>query len=117
MNPKRSHEPIVWSLFGGGGVVAAFCLPALILVVGILYPLGVIDADALSYQRIITFSSHWFGKICWLTLIALPLWHAMHRIYHGLHDFKIEGGKLLLVVCYGFAFVGSVATAALLFLL
>jgi len=37
---KRTHEPIVWSLFGAGGVLSAMFGPMLILVTTILVPLG-----------------------------------------------------------------------------
>ena len=36
---KRTHEPIVWSLFGAGGVLSAMFGPMLILVTTILMPL------------------------------------------------------------------------------
>lgn len=114
MSFKRSNEPIVWSLFGAGGMVAAFVLPALIFTVGLLYPVGLLDGEALSYTRVLAFSSHWLGKLCWLLVITLPLWHAMHRIYHGLHDFKIGARGFFFWLCYGFAFVLSIATAAIL---
>ncbi|TCI04621.1 fumarate reductase subunit FrdD [Corallincola luteus] len=114
MSFQRSHEPIVWSLFGGGGVVAAFLLPALILVTGIMAPAGLLDGDALSYARVLAFSQHWLGKLCWLTVISLPMWHAMHRIYHGLHDLKVGARGLFFVLCYGFALVVTIATGTLL---
>lgn len=108
MKFKRSNEPVVWSLFGAGGMVAAFFLPALIFAVGLMYPPGLLDGDALSYQRILAFSQHWLGKLCWLVIISLPLWHAMHRIYHGLHDFKVGARPFFFGLCYGFALVVSV---------
>lgn len=49
---RRSDEPIYWGLFGAGGVVAAMLLPILILITGILMPLGWLPADALSYEKI-----------------------------------------------------------------
>ena len=39
---KRTHEPIVWSLFGAGGVLSAMFGPMLILVTTILVPLGIL---------------------------------------------------------------------------
>lgn len=110
----RSNEPIVWSLFGAGGMVAAFFLPAIIIVIGLLYPLGMLDADALSYARVQNFSASWVGKLCWLTMISLPIWHAMHRIYHGLHDLKVGARGLCFYLCYGLAFATTVATMAIL---
>jgi fumarate reductase subunit D len=40
---KRSNEPFLWSLFSAGGVVAAFLIPILLLLYGIVFPLGIIS--------------------------------------------------------------------------
>ena len=37
---RRSREPIIWALFGGGGMASALLLPVLILVLFIAVPLG-----------------------------------------------------------------------------
>ncbi|MCV5925464.1 hypothetical protein OFO11_26605, partial [Escherichia coli] len=47
-SPKRSDEPIWWGLFGAGGTWFAMITPITVLVLGILVPLGVIDAEAMS---------------------------------------------------------------------
>jgi fumarate reductase subunit D len=111
----RSNEPVVWGLFGAGGMVAAFLLPVLILVTGILVPLGIVDDNVLSYQRVLTFSEHWLGKILLLITISLSMWHGIHRFYHGLHDFGQENHRrLTFFLCYGFALLITVLTALLL---
>jgi Fumarate reductase subunit D len=48
---KRSDEPVYWLLFGAGGVVAAVLLPVMILITGLLVPLGILNADTLSYEK------------------------------------------------------------------
>ena len=50
-------------------------------------------------------------------IIALPIWHGMHRIYHGLHDLGIHTTKLHHYVFYGFAFLVSAITVGLLMVL
>lgn len=117
MSYKRSHEPIVWSLFGAGGVVSAFLLPAVMLTFGILFPLGLLDADALSYERVIGFASSWFGKVILFSLICFPLWHGMHRIYHGMHDVGLPHNTITYVIFYGIAFVTSIVAGSFLFVL
>ncbi len=112
MKRRRSEEPLYWLLFGAGGVVAAILLPSLILVTGILSPLGVLDT--LSYEKIHAFASSWFGGLIILAAIALPIYHAMHRIFHGLHDLGIHPTKFLHVLLYGFAFLVSAGTLTLL---
>ena len=48
--PKRSHEPIFWSLFGAGGMVSAMVIPALVIITGLAWPLGLMSEGALSYR-------------------------------------------------------------------
>ncbi len=116
---KRSDEPIWWALFSAGGVCFAVVVPGLILSLAILYPLGLIDADMLAYQRIhqLMFSSLWgLGGIAVAgAAICLPLFHAAHRIHHGLHDLKLAHSIRPKIACYGLAGLCSLAALYLVF--
>ncbi|MCC4265915.1 fumarate reductase subunit FrdD [Oceanimonas baumannii] len=114
-NPRRSEEPVWWSLFGAGGSWFAMLTPVTVLMAGILVPLGVIDASAMSYERMQAVAGSWLGKAVIAGTIILPLWHAMHRIHHGIHDLGVKAGLASKVVCYGFAALVSVVTLVLLF--
>lgn len=112
---KRSNEPIFWGLFGAGGMATAFITPVLILITGILVPLGIISPEHLSYERVIAFSESIWGALILLAAICLPLWLTMHRIHHGLHDLGIHGGRTLSSwVFYGVAFVSTIVCITLL---
>ncbi len=111
--PKRSNEPPFWGLFGAGGMYSAIFSPILIVLIGIVLPLSMrygesINASTSGVALEILGS---FSRVCGSTIvlgaIILPLWCAMHRIHHCLHDLKIHlpGAKFL---CYGFASIVSV---------
>ena len=112
-HPKRSDEPVFWGLFGAGGVWFAMFTPITVLILAVLVPLNVIDEHALSYERMSGFASSFFGGLFLILSLVLPMWHAMHRIHHGLHDLKIRSGNFGKVLCYGFA--GAMSILALVF--
>ncbi|MCM5509514.1 MULTISPECIES: fumarate reductase subunit FrdD [unclassified Vibrio] len=115
--PKRSDEPIWWSLFGAGGTWFAMITPVTVLVLGILVPMGVIDAEAMSYERITAFATSIIGALFIIGTLALPMWHAMHRIHHGMHDLKVHGGPAGKVGCYAFAGLISALSVIFIFML
>ena len=112
---KRSHEPIFWSLFGAGGMLSALVAPILIFITGIIAPIGLwMPPQALDYSRVLGFSQHWIGKLLLLAVISLFLFHAVHRIYHGLHDIGVHAGTGAMVAAYGSALAGTLIAAWLL---
>ena len=109
---KRSNEPIFWSLFGAGGMLAALIGPALVFITGIAVPFAVfLSPDTMSYTHMLAFSQHWAGKCFLLAVIALFMWHAAHRIAIMLHDFGVHAVAMVKFVCYGLALVGTVVAA------
>ena len=117
MSHKRHIEPLLWSLFGAGGATIAFAFPALIFVIGIGVPMGIIPAEALSYERISDFILHnWIGKLALLAILVPSYWACIHRLYHGSHDLGFHPGAGVKALCYGGTLVLSLATALMLFI-
>jgi len=113
---KRSNAPIFWLLFGAGGMLSALLGTALVLVTGLLAPLGWVLGPAwMDYPRALAFARHWAGKGFLFVVIALFAWHAVHRILHSLHDVGVHTGAAARLACYGGAAVitGVAATALL----
>jgi fumarate reductase subunit D len=111
----RSTQPIFWLLFGAGGMLSALFGAALVLVTGILVPLGIGFApDLLSYDKALAFARHWAGKGFLFVVITFFLWHGVHRIYHSLHDIGVKSKTAAAIACYGIALMASVAAASAL---
>jgi fumarate reductase subunit D len=112
---KRSNKPIFWSLFGAGGTLAALVGPLLVLVTGLAVPLGwLLPRDSLSYDRVLAFARNGWGKAALFLVIALFMFHGMHRLYHTLHDFGVHIGALQKALFHGMAIAASVLAAVLL---
>ena len=101
----RSNKPLVWSLFAAGGTLAAFVLPALVLVT-MRAGYGHLPAP-LSYENMHAFASGWIGKALLLGIIALCLWHAAHRMRTALHGLGLRADKAVAIVGYGIAGAGT----------
>lgn len=106
-------EPLWWILFGAGGFTAGFFLPALILGVLILAPLGVIE-HGLAYDRALMLATSLPGKVFLVAVISLVFWHCAHHLRHFALDL---GGHALAPIAayasYGLALVGTIATLAI----
>ena len=105
MSTEKTSEPLWWGLFSAGGVVAAFLVPIHIILVGFAVPLGWITDSGTLYGA-------WWVKLYLFVLIVLPLYHWAHRFYFALNDMGLKPiSKLLAVLCYGGAIVGTIVAA------
>jgi fumarate reductase subunit D len=107
----KSNKPMLWLPFAGGGLVAALITPVLILITGVLEPLGILH---LHYQTIAAFAHQPIGKLILLGAIALPAWHAAHRLRMTAHDLGLGSGIVIKAACYGTAWLLIVAAAGAL---
>ena len=107
----RSNKPILWLPFAAGGLVAALVIPALILLTGLLLPLGLVQ---LPFDKVLAFAHNPIGKLLLFGTIALSSWHAAHRLRMTAHDLGLGSGLAVKAACYGAAVVMIVACAAAL---
>jgi succinate dehydrogenase subunit D len=115
---KRSNAPVFWLLFGAGGMLSALLGTMLVFITGIAVPLGwPLRAELMSYPRMLAFAQHGLGKAFLFVVIALFAWHAVHRLFHSLHDLGLRTGTAAKLACYGTALlITLVAAASLLWL-
>lgn len=112
---RRSNAPIFWLLFGGGGVLAALFGTALVFITGFAAPLGwPVGAVLNDFARMRALAGHpLVGLVLWGTL-SLFAWHAVHRIFHSLHDVGVHAVRPLQWLCYGVAAAITLVTGAAL---
>ncbi len=112
----KSNEPILWSLFSAGGMLSAMMLPVLIVITGILVPLGFAPLESLGYEKVhAAVSDNLLVKLILFGLIFLSLFHWAHRFKFAVVDMGLQKIKGLIgFACYGGALAGTVITAVLL---
>lgn len=99
----KSNEPIWWSLFSAGGVVAAFFFPVTIVITAIAF-----STDWISAEGLHQLARHPLARIYLFLLISLPLFHWAHRFRYVAIDLGLKGlSGILPVVCYGAALLGT----------
>ncbi|MGH2437333.1 MAG: fumarate reductase subunit FrdD [bacterium] len=111
---KRHPEPLLWMLFSAGGVLSAMLMPILVLLFGIAFPLGWLDAP--SHEQIIAVLGNPLTRLVLFALCVLSLFHWAHRFRHTLYDgLQIKHlNEVIALLSYGVAVAGSVIAARLL---
>ena len=111
----KSNEPIWWSLFSAGGMVAAMIFPILIIITGILVPFGLASDDPLNFERIHTVvTQNNYVKLIFFIVITLPLFHWAHRFRFTLVDVGLKSmSTLISILCYGGAIAGTIVSAVI----
>ena len=111
---RKSNEPLLWTLFSAGGVVAALLVPIHLFLFGIAFPLGWLPEPAPDY--LLALLHHPLTRLYLFLLCSLALFHAAHRFRYTLYDgLQIKHlNHLIFPFCYGGALVGSVVAGYLL---
>jgi fumarate reductase subunit D len=105
---KRSNEALVWPLFAAGGQLTALVTPVMILLTGILVPLGMFP-EAMSYDKMITLLGNPFWALVLAVVLSLSAWHALYRLFRTLFDLGVRKALgLYAYVCFGAAGVITV---------
>ncbi|MFL5909970.1 MAG: fumarate reductase subunit FrdD [Gaiellaceae bacterium] len=112
--PKRTAEPVLWLLFSAGGMLAAMLLPALLLLFGVLFPLGWLEPP--DHAHLLAVLRFPLTRLALLGLFVLALFHWAHRFRYTLYDgLQLKRhGDIINVFCFGLVAVGSVFAANLL---
>lgn len=111
---NRETEPIFWTLFSAGGVVAALFLPVHLLLFGIAIPLGWVHTP--HYTSMLQLVESPITRLYLFVLCSLPLFHFAHRFRYTLYDgLQIKHlNEVVFAGCYGIAIVGTLAAGFLL---
>lgn len=112
---KKTSEPFWWALFGAGGAISALLLPALMVVIGITIPLGIIDSKG--YQELYGIIALPLIRISLFIVISLSFFHWAHRFRFTLYDgLQVKHlNELIAIITYGLAILGTMVAGYYLF--
>jgi fumarate reductase subunit D len=110
---NKETEPIFWTLFSAGGVVAALFLPVQLFIFGLAIPLGWMHAPDYSSMQHLLHSP--ITRLYLLVLCSVPLFHFAHRFRYTLYDgLQIKHlNEVVFAGCYGIAVIGTALAAYL----
>ncbi|HXY50263.1 MAG TPA: fumarate reductase subunit FrdD [Terriglobales bacterium] len=111
---KPSNEPLFWTLFSAGGVVAAIFIPIQLFLFGLAFPLGLLHGP--SYEQLMSLVRLPLVRIYLFLLCSLPMFHFAHRFRYTLYDgLQVKHlNEVIFVLCYGSAVAATVLAAYLL---
>src|SRR5258708_40341389 len=107
-------EPLLWTLFSAGGIVAAFLIPVHLFLQGIAFPLG--WAKSPDYATTAALVAHRLVRLYLFVLCSVPLFPFAHRILYTLYDgLQIKQlNEVIAACCYGSAVLGTLVAGFLL---
>ena len=114
---NQETEPIFWTLFSAGGVVAALFLPVQLFIFGLAMPLGWMHSPGQS--ALVQLLRSPITRVYLFVLCSIPLFHFAHRFRYTLYDgLQIKHlNEVVFVGCYGVAVLGMVVAGYLLWTL
>lgn len=109
----RTNEPLMWTLFGAGGMLAVFTMPVLVVVFGLLVPFGGFGGADGTYTRMHGLLTQPIVALVLCFALGLVLWHCCHRTFHALHDLKLHPPEIVRSMIYGVALLSPAIGYAL----
>jgi len=111
---SKPIEPFLWTLFSGGGVVAAFFAPVLLFLLFLALPLGLLNTP--TYDSLHPLIAMPLVRLVLFVVCSVPLFHWAHRFRYTLYDgLQIKHlNEFIDILCYGGAVVGTLLAAVLL---
>jgi len=108
-------EPLIWGPFVTGNFLTPLVFPAIVLMLGIAWPLGWLPADALSYERAHALATNPITVLGILVVMPLALLAGSHHLRFGIIDLgSAEHDGPVALLLYGLWQLGAVATAVAL---
>ena len=113
--PALDHL-LIWVLFFTGAGLAAFLLPAHVIVQGILGPLGIVPVVDRHYDTWISILGNPLVKLYILVLVFFSFFHFAHRLRYLVVDLGVPAARGLpaQVIFYGGAVVVTLVAAWIL---
>jgi fumarate reductase subunit D len=115
MSKPSRVEAAAWLMFSAGGMVTALLVPVLVLLFGVLFPLGLLTPpDHAGFAALL---GHPLVRIVLLGLCVLALLHWAHRFRYMLFDgLQLERMRTpISALCYAAVLAGSVWAGFALF--
>jgi fumarate reductase subunit D len=111
----RSREPLLWALFGAGGMAAALAMPAIVAVLFVAMPLGWVEPPA--HADFLALARHPLVRLAAFGLASLSFFHWADRfrytLYDGLQLYHLN--LVIAVLTYGAAVILTGVAAYVLF--
>ena len=100
---RRSREPILWVLFGGGGMMSALFLPILVAVLFIASPLELIEL--LTFGELQELVRLPLVRLALFGFVFLSFFHWAHRCRYTIYDtLQVSHlGRPIALLTYGIA--------------
>jgi fumarate reductase subunit D len=111
---KTIVEPVRWLLFSAGGMLAALLIPGLLVLFGVVFPLGWLDPP--DHDHLLAVLRNPITRLVLLALCVLALFHWAQRFRYTLIDVLQlkEQSDIVNFLCYVVATAGSLVAAYLL---